>query len=240
MNRNHSMRSVCHGQRRIARRVVRGLIGAQITVYCLAAMGLTWGDADGRNGCQKGVAAMEARRSSEREGSVQTPSGRISYVEQGTGPVALFVHGVLLNKHLWRHQLANLSDIRRCIAPDLLAHGDTEMSPAQNVSVTANANMLRELLDAQLIDQVDLVGNDSGGGIAQIFAASFPDRVRTLTLTNCDASDNWPPEPFKPFLAMAASGGLPEALQGMLSNKEIYRSANALGPAYEHPDQVTD
>ena len=58
--------------------------------------------------------------------SVETASGRISYTEQGTGPVALFVHGVLLNGHLWRHQLAGLSDIRRAIAVDLLAHGDTE------------------------------------------------------------------------------------------------------------------
>jgi hypothetical protein len=49
---------------------------------------------------------------------------------------------VVLNKHLWRHQLAGLSDIRRCIAVDLLAHGDTEIMPDQDVSVTANAKML--------------------------------------------------------------------------------------------------
>jgi pimeloyl-ACP methyl ester carboxylesterase len=61
--------------------------------------------------------------------SVQTASGRISYTEQGAGPVALFVHGVLLNGHLWRNQLEHLSDIRRCIAVDLLAHGDTEIAP---------------------------------------------------------------------------------------------------------------
>jgi pimeloyl-ACP methyl ester carboxylesterase len=100
--------------------------------------------------------------------------------------------------------------------------------------------MLREFLDALSIDRVDVVGNDSGGGIAQIFAASFPDRIRSLTLTNCDASDNWPPEAFKPFLAMAAAGGLPEALQTMLSNKAVYRSADALGPAYEHTERVSD
>src|ERR1700736_2502160 len=103
--------------------------------------------------------------------SVQTASGRISYAEQGTGPVALFVHGVLLNGHLWRHQLMELSDIRRCIAVDLLAHGNTEISPGQDVSVTANAHMLREVLDALKIDKVDVIGNDSGGGISQIFAA---------------------------------------------------------------------
>jgi hypothetical protein len=34
--------------------------------------------------------------------NVKTPSGQISYAEAGSGPIALFVHGVLLNNHLWR------------------------------------------------------------------------------------------------------------------------------------------
>jgi pimeloyl-ACP methyl ester carboxylesterase len=172
--------------------------------------------------------------------SIETASGRISYAEEGTGPVALFVHGVLLNKHLWRYQLAGLSDIRRCIAVDLLAHGDTVIKPDQDVSVTANAAMLREVLDALKIDQVDLVGNDSGGGIAQIFVALHPDRVRTLTLTNCDTHDNWPPEAFKPFVEMTLAGGLRDTLNAMLADKAIYRSPQALGPAYERPENVTD
>lgn len=139
--------------------------------------------------------------------SVDTASGRISYAEAGSGPVALFVHGVLMNKHLWRYQLGGLADIRRCIAVDLLAHGDTEIGSDQDVSVTANARMLTEVLDALQVDQADVVGNDSGGGISQIFAALNPGRVRTLTLTDCDTHDNWPPEAFKPFVAMAAAGG---------------------------------
>jgi pimeloyl-ACP methyl ester carboxylesterase len=183
---------------------------------------------------------IESGESSPIRRSVQTASGRISYTEQGAGPVALFVHGVLLNGHLWRHQLAHLSDIRRCIAVDLLAHGDTEIAPDQDVSVTANAKMLKEFLDALKIEQVDLVGNDSGGGIAQIFAAQYPERVRSLTLTDCDAHDNWPPEAFKPFLAMAAAGGLHGTLEAMLSDKGVYRSPQALGPAYEDPERVTD
>jgi len=172
--------------------------------------------------------------------SIETPSGRISYAEAGSGPVALFVHGVVLNKHLWRHQLSGLSDIRRCIAVDLLAHGDTEIEPNQDVSVTANANMLREVLDALRIDQVDLVGNDSGGGIAQIFAALNPNRVRSLTLTDCDTHDNWPPEAFKPFVEMVAAGGLSKMLNAMLADKSIYRSLSALGPGYERPETATD
>jgi pimeloyl-ACP methyl ester carboxylesterase len=96
------------------------------------------------------------------------------------------------------------------------------------------------VLDALQIGQVDLVGNDSGGGIAQIFAALNPERVRTLTLTNCDTHDNWPPEAFRPFVDMAIAGGLSGTLNAMLADKSIYRSPGALGPAYEHPERVSD
>ncbi|GLQ97233.1 alpha/beta fold hydrolase [Dyella mobilis] len=175
-----------------------------------------------------------------RQHKLDTPSGRISYVEYGKGPVALFVHGVLLNSYLWRHQLTRLGEVRRCIAVDLLAHGDTEVAAEQDVSVTANAHALAQFLDALGVDKVDLVGNDSGGGICQIFAALYPQRIRTLVLTNCDTHDNWPPEPFKPFVSMVAAGGLSGTLQAMLADKAIYRSPQALGPAYEHPEAVSD
>lgn len=179
-------------------------------------------------------AFLQARKVAE------TPSGRISYVEHGSGPVALFVHGVLLNGYLWRHQLAGLSDIRRCIAPDLLAHGHTRIDAGQDVSVTANAHMLAQFLDVLGIDQVDLIGNDSGGGICQIFAALYPSRLRSLVLSNCDAHDNWPPDAFKPFVEMVAAGGLADTLKAMLDDKAVYRSEQALGPAYEHPERVSD
>jgi len=121
---------------------------------------------------------------------------------------------------------------------DLLAHGNTEISATQDVSVTANAHMLAQFLDAMEIDQVDLVGNDSGGGICQIFAALYPKRLRSLALTNCDAHDNWPPDAFKPFVAMVAAGGLAGTLSSMLADKSVYRSA--LAPAYERPEDVAD
>src|SRR4029450_184752 len=99
--------------------------------------------------------------------TIQTPSGRIAYTEQGTGPVALFVHGVLLNKYLWRHQLAHVSGIRRCIAVDLLAHGETDIAGDQDVSVSANAKMLEQFLAALNGEKAELGGNCSGGGSVQ-------------------------------------------------------------------------
>jgi pimeloyl-ACP methyl ester carboxylesterase len=171
---------------------------------------------------------------------LETPSGRVSYVEHGDGPVALFVHGALVNGYLWRHQLAGLSNLRRCVALDLLAHGQTEINPDQDVSSDAQAVMLAQFLDGLKLDQVDLVGNDSGGGIAQIFAAKHPERIRSLTLTDSDTHDNWPPDPFKDFLKMAAAGGLRGALEKMLSDKDFFRSDEALGLAYERSREVTD
>lgn len=173
-----------------------------------------------------------------RRKTVQTACGSISYVEQGSGPVALFVHGVLLNGWLWRHQLAALGDTRRCIALDLLGHGHSEAVDGQDFSVTAQAEMLAQFLDALNIAQVDLVGNDSGGGICQIFAARHPQRLRSLSLTNCDTHDNWPPEAFKGFVEMVAAGGLPDTLKAMLADKAVFRTA--LAPAYEHPELVSD
>src|SRR5436309_12843719 len=163
---------------------------------------------------------MHGNGASAARHGVETAPGRISYTEQGTGPVALFVHGVLLNGHLWRHQLEELSDIRRCIAVDLLAHGETEIAPDQDVSVTANAEMLKQFLDALKINQVDLVGNDSGGGISQIFVDLNPERVRSFTLTNCDTHDNWSPEALKPLLCMSANGSLGGALDAMFADSD--------------------
>ena len=50
---------------------------------------------------------------------------RIAYVDAGDGgaPTALFVHGVLVNADLWRNVIFDVADLRRCIAPDLPAHG---------------------------------------------------------------------------------------------------------------------
>src|SRR6202158_3118850 len=53
-----------------------------------------------------------------------TSSGRIAYVERGSGEAALFLHGYPLNGFQWRGALERLSPHRRCIAADFLGLGD--------------------------------------------------------------------------------------------------------------------
>src|SRR5438445_5702366 len=109
-----------------------------------------------------------------------TDFGNIAYRETGSGPTAVFVHGVFVNGHLWDPLIERLAGIRRCIALDILAHGATGARSDQDLSFDAQAAMLAAFCDVMKLDQVDVIANDSGGGIAQIFAATHPRRIRSL------------------------------------------------------------
>jgi pimeloyl-ACP methyl ester carboxylesterase len=169
---------------------------------------------------------------------VTTPTfGEVAYGESGTGPASLFIHGVFLNADLWRHQVEALSDLRHCIAVDLLAHGESAL-PTGHLTIGVQAAMIVEFLDAMGIEEVDLVGNDTGGAVAQMIAASHPDRVRSMTLTNSDVHDNFPPEAFVPIQELARQGGLVEALGALAADPESIRAA--LGTGMEHPESIPD
>jgi pimeloyl-ACP methyl ester carboxylesterase len=170
---------------------------------------------------------------------VDTPHGRIAYVERGSGPVALFIHGAVLSGYQWRHQLSGLADLRRVIALDTMGMGHTQPRPGQPLGLKHQAEMFRAFLDALDISRVDLVGNDSGGGAAQIFAARHPDRIRSLTLINCEVDDfDETNAAFQKFRKSVASGSFVQALQAAAIRPEIGRKAFAA--SYERPDELSD
>jgi pimeloyl-ACP methyl ester carboxylesterase len=183
---------------------------------------------------------MDAKTFHSRRRFAKTPSGEIAYVEVGDGPPAVFLHGVPLNGFHWRHVVGALGGLRRCIALDLMGLGYTRIAPDQDVSFTAQAQMVAELCDALDLRTIDLVGNDSGGGIAQIFAARHPSRLRTLTLTNCDVHDGWPPEGILPVIEAARSGALAEAARLFLADLGFARSEAGLGVGYADPSVLTE
>jgi pimeloyl-ACP methyl ester carboxylesterase len=169
--------------------------------------------------------------------SLDTPGGEIAYTELGAGPVALFVHGLGTNGVLWRHVIENLRDTSRCIAIDLPLHGGT---PARDdMSAAALAQAVADLCDGLGLTQVDLVGNDTGGAVAQVFAARHPDRIRSFTLTNCDCEGNFPPPEFAPIVETARQGGVAPALAAIVADPATWPT-NPLGSGYEHPEQVPE
>ena len=166
-----------------------------------------------------------------------TRSGQISYIDIGTGPVALFVHGIATNAYLWRHVIGALTSQRRCIAVDLPLHGRSPVTEEQDLSLAALAAGLDDFCEALGLTGIDLVANDTGGAIAQIFAARHPQRLATFTLTNCETGDNLPPESFKPTVRLAAAGNLAPSAVALFGDLKAAGQV-AFGSAYEHLDQV--
>ena len=173
---------------------------------------------------------------------VPTPFGRIACFERGSGDVALFLHGFPLNSFQWRGAIERLSGLRRCIAPDFMGLGYSEISPAQSVTPDAQVSMLGALLDTLRIRTVDLVANDSGGAVAQLFMVRFPGRVRTVLLTNCDVEPDSPPPALKPVIDLSRQGLFAEQwLAPWLADKQVARSPQGIGGmTYANPQHPTD
>jgi pimeloyl-ACP methyl ester carboxylesterase len=95
--------------------------------------------------------------------TLATQDGEIAYTEWGTGPAAVFVHGVTASGAMWRQVIESLSDTARCIAVDLPGHGATP--PRKDPSVTAMAEMVADLCQGLGLGQVALVGIDSAFGV---------------------------------------------------------------------------
>jgi haloalkane dehalogenase len=171
-----------------------------------------------------------------------TDHGRIAYIERGTGPAALFLHGFPLNGFQWRGVIPQLSKMRRCVAPDFLALGYTEVAPGQSVAPHAQLGMLVEFLDKLSIGPVDVVANDSGGAVAQLLVSRHPGRVRSLLLTNCDTEPDSPPSAVVPVIDLARAGKFAdEWLVPWLADKALARSEKGLGgQCYANPAHPTD
>lgn len=118
--------------------------------------------------------------------------GRMAYTEVGHGPHVVLIHGIPTSSYLWRNVVPLLADAFHVVVPDMLGYGDSDKPPGADLSVAAQADYLRELLDGLDINRASLVGHDIGGGVVQIFAAEHPDRGERLVLVDSVAYDSWP------------------------------------------------
>jgi len=173
-----------------------------------------------------------------------------------TGPAdgrpVVFIHGYAMGASLWQPVSERLAARGfSCIAPTWPLGAQTQpVGDRSALTMEGLAALVGELLEALEIDDVVLVGNDTGGAIAQIVATSTPDRLGALVLTSCDAFENFPPPILKPFIAAAKLGPAFRAAAaplrtrlgrkrayGMLAHTDIDRlAADWLRPALTDDD----
>jgi pimeloyl-ACP methyl ester carboxylesterase len=132
--------------------------------------------------------------------TVELPQGIIHYSDRGQGPVLLFIHGLLVNGQLWRDVVPLLTDKFRCIVPDLpLGSHPEPMRPDADLTPGGIARIVADLITALNLENVTLVGNDTGGAICQVVITKYPENISGLVLTNCDAFEVFPPAFFSPL-----------------------------------------
>jgi pimeloyl-ACP methyl ester carboxylesterase len=139
---------------------------------------------------------------------VKLPAGTIRYREAGQGKPVVFVHGFLVDGRLWGGVVDHLSDRCRCLAPDWpMGAQQVAMNPDADLSPPGVARLIADFLDKLELEDVTIVGNDSGGAVSQVLVADHPERIGRLVLTNCDTHENFPPGIFKAMPPLAKLPG---------------------------------
>jgi pimeloyl-ACP methyl ester carboxylesterase len=149
---------------------------------------------------------MSAQSSPRTE--IDLPAGRIRYRDSGEGKPVVFVHGYLVDGRLWDGVVDALSDRCRCLAPDWpIGAQQIAMSPDADLTPYGVVRTIADFLEALDLDDVTIVGNDSGGAMSQVLVTRHPERIGRLVLTNCDTHENFPPGIFKTMPPIAALPG---------------------------------
>ena len=132
---------------------------------------------------------------------ITLPQGTVRYEEIGAGPPVVFVHGILVDGTLWDLVTPRLAGDLRCVVPDLpLGSHRVAMNADADLSPAGVARLVGDLLAALDVEDVTLVGNDTGGAISQLVALDHGERVGRLVLTNCDCFEVFPPKEFVPMV----------------------------------------
>jgi len=131
---------------------------------------------------------------------------------------------------LWRKVTPLLDDRFRCVVPDLpLGSHRESMRPDADLSPPGVARILADFMAALDLEDVTLVGNDTGGAISQLVATSYPERIGRLVLTPCDAYENFLPPFFRPLQYAAKVPGLLTALVQPARLRVVQRGPLAFG-----------
>lgn len=168
--------------------------------------------------------------------AVTINAGTIHYENAGppNGRPVVFIHGYSMGSSLWRGLSERLAARGfSCLAPTWPLGAHTEpMGVDAELTMEGIAAMVSELLETLALEDVVLVGNDTGGAIAQLVATSTPERLGALVLTSCDAFEHFPPPVLKPLIAAANAGPVYDlALQPLRTRFARKRGFGALAHA---------
>lgn len=173
--------------------------------------------------------------------SVNVAGGRLEVRTLGPAdssrPPVVFVHGFLVDSRLWDGVAIRLADrgIRSYLVDWPLGSHRESLDPSAELSPHAVARMVAGVLETLDLDDVTLVGNDTGGAICQLVMAEGSSRVGRVVLTNCDAFDNFPPKVFLPLFFAVRHPWLTRLLLAPMRWRLVRHSPLAYGLLMRRP-----
>ncbi|MBV8856617.1 MAG: alpha/beta fold hydrolase [Acidobacteria bacterium] len=118
---------------------------------------------------------------------------KIKYVEAGSGPAVVLLHGLGGNSTNWAFNMAALAEKFRVIVPDQVGFGQSD-KPFINYRVGTYVDFLDKFLSELKVERATLVGNSMGGWVAALYAVRYPSKVERLVLV--DSAGFAPPKEF--------------------------------------------
>lgn len=106
----------------------------------------------------------------------------IVYLDGGSGPAVVLLHGFGASKDLWIGVAARLTPAYRVIAPDLPGFGESTKLESSTYDVKSQARRMHEFLSKLGIEQTHIGGNSMGGMISVAYAAMYPEGVNSLMI----------------------------------------------------------
>ena len=163
---------------------------------------------------------------------IQLSAGTIEYEDTGGDrPVLVLLHGLMMDASLWDGPIVELSADHRCVAPTLpLGAHRHAMHADADLSLPGIARLVAEFLDRLDLQDVTLVGNDTGGALVQLLMCDGAARVGRVVLASCDAFDNFPPGLTGKTLVLA--GKLSPAMFGLFMQQMRLRALRRLPIAF--------
>ena len=160
-------------------------------------------------------------------------AGEVAYRSVGTGPDVLFVHGWPVSGATFRTLLPHLVEHVTCHLIDLPGAGDSRFTAATPITLAQHIRSVATVLDALGLDDVAVVGHDSGGLIAR-HAFAGEERVRAFGLIDTEQPQGltWR---FRLFLAARRMPGLSTALGWVVGRPRLRRHPLVLGAAFDDP-----
>lgn len=117
--------------------------------------------------------------------SIKTGDYNTNYHDIGEGFPLLLAHGSGPGVSAWanwRLVMPTLSKSRRVLAPDFVGFGYTDRPEGLALNMKTWVKQLVDFMDTLGLEQVDIVGNSFGGGLAINMALDYPERIRKIVL----------------------------------------------------------